>query len=168
MNVSNTRSYTTDQGDSLDRRSMYTFIKRMAPPASMEIFNAPNREICVVRRERTNTPLQALTTLNDEQFIEAARQLAAHTLRQAGPEAETRVQWMGRRILSRDFRPDELTIILDSGQRLMEFYQSHPDEARELLSVGAAPVDPAMEPRELAAWTMLANELMNLDEALNK
>ena len=81
---SNTRDYQPRHGESLYRRSLYTFWKRSAPPASMDIFNAPSREVCTVRRERTNTPLQALVTLNDPQFVEAARILAQTTLKQGG------------------------------------------------------------------------------------
>src|SRR5690606_21030920 len=97
MNVSNTRSYQRDTGENLYRRSMYTFWKRQAPPASMDIFNAPNREYCVVRRERTNTPLQALVTLNDEQFIEAARHLAQTAIKEGGETFNRRLDAVGKR-----------------------------------------------------------------------
>ena len=83
---SNTRDYKRDTGENLYRRSMYTFWKRAAPPASMEIFNATARETCTVRRERTNTPLQALVTLNDPQFVEAARHLAQIVLKSGGDD----------------------------------------------------------------------------------
>ncbi|MCA9148152.1 MAG: DUF1553 domain-containing protein [Planctomycetales bacterium] len=167
MNVSNTRSYTPDTGESLYRRSLYTFVKRMAPPAAMDIFNAPNREICVVRRERTNTPLQALCTLNDEQFVEAARHLAMHAI-DGADSFEGRVQFMGQRLLSRDFRSDELQIIENSFAQLLAHYTRHAGDAQELLTVGESPTPERFQVSELAAWTMLANELMNLDEFLNK
>src|SRR6516162_4474304 len=91
---SNTRNYKEDTGENLHRRSMYTFWKRAAPPASMEIFNAPNRETCAVRRERTNTPLQALVTLNDPQFVEAARNLAELTLKAGGATPDERLGFL--------------------------------------------------------------------------
>jgi hypothetical protein len=168
MNVSNTRSYERDTGESLYRRSLYTFVKRMAPPASMDIFNAPNREFCVVRRERTNTPLQALVTLNDEQFIEAARHLAQRALKEGGGEFIGRLNLMGRRLLAREFRPEEVKVAQASLDDLLAYYQSNPADAAQLLSVGESPADATLDAPTLAAWTMLANQLMNLDEVLNK
>src|SRR6202044_2720566 len=88
---SDTRDYRADKGESLYRRSMYTLWKRAAPPASMDILNAPSREVCTVRRERTDTPLQALVTLNDPQFVEAARALAQLALKPAGQTSVDRM-----------------------------------------------------------------------------
>jgi mono/diheme cytochrome c family protein len=165
---SNTRDYRRDTGAKLYRRSLYTFWKRAAPPASMDILNAPSRETCTVRRERTNTPLQALVTLNDPQFVEAARHLAQLTLKTGGSQTETRIDFMARRLLCRPLRPEETKVVRDNLSELLAFYQAHPEDARKLLTVGEDPVDPALAPPELAAWTMVANELLNLDEVLNK
>src|SRR5262249_5517501 len=96
---SNPRDYRRDTGENLYRRSMYTFWKRSAPPAAMEVLNAPNRETCTVRRERTDTPLQALVTLNDPQFVEAARHLATHALKEGGATDETRIEFIAKRLL---------------------------------------------------------------------
>lgn len=168
MPESNTKRYQRDGGDSLYRRSLYTFWKRAAPPASLEVFNAPSREFCTVRRERTNTPLQALVTLNDPQFIEAARGLATLTLQKGGTDDEARIRFMAARILARPLRAEELAPVTESFQALRTFFQEHPDRAAELLTVGELPVEKSIEPAALAAWTMLGNELLNLDEALNK
>lgn len=165
---SNTRDYRRDTGESLYRRSMYTFWKRSAPPAMLEVFNAPNRETCTVRRERTNTPLQALATLNDEQYIEAARQLATLTLKQGGDTFESRINFVSHRILSRPFRANEIVIVRNSLASLQEFYKSNEEAAKQLVSVGESKPDPSLPAADLAAWTMLSNELLNLDEALNK
>src|SRR5262249_43178654 len=105
MTGSNTRDYKRDTGESLYRRSMYTFWKRSAPPASMDIFNAPSRQVCTMRRERTDTPLQALVTLNDVQFIEAARALAQHALKEGGATEQAQTDYIARRLLARPLRP---------------------------------------------------------------
>lgn len=168
MLESNTRNYQADAGEALYRRSMYTFWKRSAPPASLEIFNAPNREHCTVVRERTNTPLQALVTLNDPQYIEAARQLAQRTLQEASPSFPQRLSFVAERLLAREFTPEEASVIERSLAELSEFYAAHGDETDELLAVGETKVDPAAPRTELAAWTMVVNQLMNLDETLNK
>jgi hypothetical protein len=168
MNVSNTRSYQPGTGEDLYRRSLYTFWKRQAPPASMDIFNAPNREYCVVQRERTNTALQALVTLNDEQFVEAARHLARRAIREGGDSTEQRLHVLAIRLLARDFRSQEIPVLQASLDQLLAYYREHPDDARQLLQYGESPVDVQLDAAELAAWTMLANELLNLDEVLNK
>jgi hypothetical protein len=165
---SNTRDYRADKGASLYRRSLYTFWKRAAPPASMDILNAPNRETCTVRRERTNTPLQALVTLNDVQFVEAARHLAQLTLKQGGAKVEDQLDFLAKRLLARPLRGEEVPVVRASLDDLLKHYRSRPAEAGKLLAVGESRADAALDPPTLAAWTMLANQMMNLDEALNK
>jgi hypothetical protein len=164
---SNTRDYKPDTGENLYRRSMYTFWKRSAPPASLDIFNAPNREVCTVRRERTNTPLQALVTLNDPQFIEAGRVLAAQVL-QSDSDDDARLQRMANRLLARDLRDEELVVVKQVLTDLLAYYAEHADDAAQLIAVGETKPDGVLAPATLAAWTMVANQLMNLDELLNK
>lgn len=168
MTGSTTSRYVQDQGDNLYRRSLYTFVKRMAPPASLDIFNSPNREQCTVRRERTNTPLQALVALNDVQFVEAARRFAENILTQGGATDELRLQWAAKRLLSREFRADELPVLTTSLEQLTAFYRDHAAEASELIQTGDSKPDAGLDAKTLAAWTMLCNEMMNLDEVLNK
>jgi len=172
MPESNTRNYKPDTGDSLYRRSMYTIWKRAAPPASMDILNAPSREVCTVQRERTNTPLQALVTLNDPQFVEAARILAQQSLERRDRQEldESKVfLFLGRTLLSRDFDPAELAILDGSLKELRTSFAGDVESAKMLLEVGERPAGyGADDPAELAAWTMLINQLMNLDEVLNK
>jgi hypothetical protein len=165
---SNTRDYKRDTGAALYRRSMYTLWKRAAPPASMDILNAPSRETCTVRRERTDTPLQALVTLNDPQFVEAARHLAQSALKNGGATPEARIDFLARRLLSRPLRAEEAKVVRASLDELTDFYKGHAEEAKKLLAVGESKADPTLDAGTLAAWTMLANELMNLDEVLNK
>jgi Protein of unknown function (DUF1553) len=165
---SNTRDYKRDSGDNLYRRSLYTFWKRAAPPASMEIMNAPNRETSCVRRERTDTPLQALVTLNDVQFVEAARHLAQNAIKFGGTTDDGRLDYIARRLLARPLNAKELAVVKSSLSELVHHYRTHDTDAKELIAVGESKADSAADPSLLAAWTMLANELMNLDEVLNK
>jgi len=167
MDVSNTSKYVADKGDKLYRRGIYTFWKRAAPPASLDIFNAPNRETCTVKRERTNTPLQALVTLNDVQFVEAARHLATLTLNSKNTTDE-RLEFLAQRLLSRSFRPEEKNIIIGSLAELEAFYGKNEADAKKLITVGESKPDEKLSTKTLAAWTMVCNELMNLDEVLNK
>jgi hypothetical protein len=168
MPESDTRNYKADTGENLYRRSMYTFWKRAAPPASMENFNAPARENCTVKRERTNTPLQALNTLNDIQFIEAARVLAQQILKQGGTTTIDRLNALAQRVLSRTLTPEEQVILVASLINLTKEYEAAPDEAAKLVATGATKPDPSVPVVELAAWTLIANQVLNLDETLNK
>ena len=169
MPGSDTRDYRRDAGEKLYRRSLYTFWKRSAPPASMDIFNAPSREVCTVRRERTNTPLQALATMNDIQFVEAARRLAEVIVKEGCDcDCGERFDLVSMKLLARPFRPEEAKVVRESFEGLLAYYKAHPEDAAKLIAVGESKADPSLDVPTLAAWTMLANELLNLDEVLNK
>jgi hypothetical protein len=167
MKGSNTRFYKQDHGDKLYRRSMYTFWKRSSPPPSMEIFNAPTRENCTVRRERTNTPLQALITMNDVQFVEAARHLAERTMKSV-KSFDGRLDSLSSYALARPLEARERAVVQRSYKSYLSHYDAKPEEARKLLAMGESPHDMKLSAQELAAWTMVASQILNLDEALNK
>lgn len=163
---SDTRNYKRDSGENLYRRSLYTFWKRTAPPATMEIFNAPSRETCTIRRERTDTPLQALATLDDPQFVEAARNLAQMALEKSNKN--TAIDFMAERLLDRPLRSKEREVTASICKELLAHYKSAPKDAEALITVGESKPDAKLDKPTLAAYTMVANELMNLDEVLNK
>lgn len=164
----NTRKYVQDKGENLYRRTVYHFWKRMAPPPNMEAFNAPSREYCAVVRERTNTPLQALITLNDPQFVEAARKLAELALIETDGTDQAMIDFITDRALSRALKDREIEIVQSSKQHLLQYYQTHADDANLLLAVGESKVDESMDNVTLATWTMVCNQILNLDEVLNK
>jgi len=164
---SNTRFYKPDPGDGLYRRSLYTFWKRSAPPAAMDIFNAPTREACTVRRERTNTPLQALVTMNDVQFVEAARELAGRAM-QNSAAWDAQLDYIALRLLARPLTLAEKNIARQSFAKFQSFYAAHEKEARAFLREGERQPDPSLAQASYAAMTMLTSQLMNLDEVLNK
>ncbi len=167
MPQSNTRLYRQDEGDKLYRRSLYTFWKRSAPPPAMEIFNAPTREHFTVRRERTNTPLQALVVMNDPQFVEASRHLAQRALRDVDG-FDARLDFVTTRLVARAFGDAERAVARRTYDRLLEAYEVDTDASGELLEVGESAPDRTLPAAESAAWTMLVNQLLNLDEVLNK
>lgn len=169
----NTRIYQQGKGADLYRRTVYSFWKRMAPPPNMEAFGAPSREVCTVRRERTNTPLQALITLNDPQFFEAARALATRVIKsstQTDPTARDNeiMATAARFVLCRPLATNEQAIVLTNKEQLLSYYQGHVEDAKLLLKVGESPVDESIDPVQLATWTMICNQIFNLDEVLNK
>ena len=164
---SDTREYKQDKGDALYRRSLYTFWKRAAPPASMDVFNAPTRETCTMVRERTNTPLQALVTLNDPQYVEAARHLAERAI-ESNADVDRRIDFLADRLLARPLLPEELAIVRGTLANFEQHYTAATDDAAKLVAVGESRANSNVPAPQLAAWTMVANELMNLDEVLNK
>jgi hypothetical protein len=165
---SNTRFYRRDSGDKLYRRSLYTFWKRSAPPPALEIFNAPTRENCAVNRERTNTPLQALVRMNDVQYVEAARRLAQGAMLADPSNRDRQIHRLSSALLLRDLNQRELGIVRTAHAEYLGFYTQHLDSARELISQGESKADTSLNPAELAAMTMTASQLMNLDEVLVK
>jgi hypothetical protein len=167
MKESTTRYYRPDEGENLFRRSLYTVWKRTAAPPAMELLNAPSREVACVRRDRTNTPLQALVTMNETLFVESSRQLAARTLREA-TRFDARLDAISLRLLGRTFTRDERKVLQRTLDDALATYRRQPDLAKQLLAVGESPVDPKLPAAELAAWTLVASQVMNLDEALTK
>ena len=166
--TSDTVHYVQEHGPALHRRSMYTYWKRMAPPPNMDAFDAPMRDVVCTRRQRTDTPLQALVTMNDEQWVEAARALAQRVIRDGGRTPEKRIDLMSEILLSRDAPPKMRTILETSLKQMQEHYAADPKAARALVDVGESKRDPSIPEPELAAWTMLASEMLNLDQTVTK
>lgn len=166
--ISTTAKYERDDGDGLWRRSVYTFWKRTQPPAAMQVFDAPTREACTVRRARTNTPLQALALLNDEQWTEAARALAMRALRAAGSDDERVVEQAFRLVVTRAPDEREREVLLRLLERARARFRARPEEARAQVAIGEAPRDAEVDVVELAAWTSVARAILNLDEAVTR
>ncbi|MBI1346108.1 DUF1553 domain-containing protein [bacterium] len=164
---SNTRYFIQDHGDKLYRRSIYVFLKRTAPPPFMSNFDGPNREQFCSRRSRSNTPLQALQLLNDTQHVEAARVFAERLIEQ-GNSPEERLTFAYRTVLSRTPTPAEQAVLLRTLAQYQERYRSDTAAASKLLTVGETRTHVVAEPAELAAYTLLCNLILNLDETVNR
>lgn len=160
--------YVQDHGENLYRRSLYTFWKRTIAPPNMTNFDSPNRETCTVRENRTNTPLQALTLMNETGFLEASRKLAERLLREAPASTPARLQLAYRLVLSRSPKASEVTLLQQALERAQARYQANPRQADALLDQGEAPLPRKVARPELAAWTTIANLILNLDEAVTK
>ena len=166
---SNTDTFVKDAGaDKVYRRSLYTFWKRTAPPPQMNILDAPSREACTIRRERTNTPMQALMLMNDPQFFEAARAFAERTVKEGGETTEARLAYLFEAATARLPKPKEEALLLETFQAHHQELAANPEAAKELITVGESTPDETLDAVEVATWTMIANLILNLDEVLNK
>ena len=162
------KTYVQDQGEKLYRRSLYTFWRRTAPPASMLTFDATSREVCTAKRESTSTPLQALVLMNDPQFVEAARVLAQRLWRQAPADVALRLEMAFRLATGRRPEPREREILELAYEEQRALFGENPEAARKYLETGEAPVLEDVPMDQLAATAVLASTLMNLDEFVMK
>jgi hypothetical protein len=166
--VFSAQTYVQSKGKDLYRRSMYTFWKRTVPPPSLATFDAPDREKCTARRALTNTPLQALVLMNDPTYVEAARALAQRTLVEAGGNHAKRVQFAFRQVTGRRPSTEEVQLLTSLAQKQMALYRNNKQGASELVRVGESPVNGKLNSSELAAWTVVASSILNLDETITK
>jgi len=162
---SNTRYYKQGKGSDLYRRSVYTFFKRTAPHPAMTNFDAPAREQTCLGRETSNTPLQALQLLNDIQHYEAARGLATRMMK-AAPDSSVRIEFAFKSVLSRVPSADELAIVTKLYQRQLTRYQKAPEDAKKAIGFGESVAPADLDVPQLAAWTLVANLILNMDEAI--
>ena len=160
--------FVQDKGEKLYRRTLYTYWKRSAPHPAMVIFDAPNRETCVIQRPSTNTPLQALAAMNDVQMMEASRHLAERILREGGATDTARISWAFELATARIPEPSEIHTLLDVYRYGLEEFSAEKERANALLAIGESPRDETLPPDQQAAWTVVASLLLNLDEVLTR
>jgi hypothetical protein len=161
-------TYQPDEGESLYRRSLYTYWKRTIAPPAMTTFDATDRENCTVRQTRTNTPLQALNLMNDVAYVEASRLLAQRMMQEGGSTSEARIAYGFRLITARSPKPEESQVLVDTLNRFKHYYQADPQAALELLSEGKHPHNQQLDSTELAAYSSIASLILNLDEVITK
>ena len=162
------QTYVQSQGDDLFRRSLYTYWKRTLAPPSMLAFDSPTRETCIVRTDRTNTPLQALNLMNDVTYVEAARHLAQRMIHEGGEAPEDKIAYAYR--LATQHRPpsDHEAVLTGSFNDYLDRYRADRRAALELVNVGDTPRDETLDIAELASYTMVASMIMNLDRTITK
>jgi hypothetical protein len=165
--ASNTRKYVQDHGDALYRRSLYTFWKRMATMPDMDTFDSPMRDAACTRRQRTDTPLQALVAMNEPLRLEASRKLAERVIHQSST-VDARLNYLGRVLLSREWSSRERAVLESALTKFAATYSKDPVAAAQLLNVGESKVDRAIPAPELAAWMLVSSAALNLDAVVNK
>ena len=161
-------NYQADEGSDLYRRSLYTFVRRTAPPATMTIMDAPDRSMCVVKRQNTSTPLQALLLLNEPQMLEAARGLAERIIKRGEPSIERQLNDLFRLLTSRSILPEELSVMTQLFDEELQKFRADEADAIKLLEVGSFARDTTLELAHVAALTVVANVIMNYDETYTK
>jgi hypothetical protein len=160
--------YDQSKGADLYRRGMYTFWRRTIPPPSMTTLDAPNREICTVRRPRTNTPIQALVLMNDPAFVEASRALAERVLREAPSDADARIAYAFRLLTSRSPSAEEQRVLREVLADFRDRFAGDAESAEQFIAVGNSIPMKDVPAAELAAYTAVATTILNLDEAITK
>ena len=161
--------YIQDEGSKNYRRSLYTFWKRTVPPPNMLLFDKPTRDFCMVKRENTSTPLQALVLMNDPQFLEASQALASRAMKETNTsDAEKVLQYMFTLATSRPADESELTTLSKMLKEQLDYFAQHPNEAKALLQYGNVDSEAGVEEPLLAAYSFLANTIFNLDETIRK
>jgi hypothetical protein len=162
------RTWATSKGEDRYRRGLYTFWRRTVPYPSMATFDATSRETCTVRRIRTNTPLQAFVTLNDPVYVECAQALARRILKEGGSSAEERARFALGLCLCRPARPEQVRQVMKLFETEREHYRKDSKAAMAMASDPLGPLPPGVDEAEAAAWTVVANVLLNLDAVLMK
>ncbi len=163
-----TNFYVPDTGDKLYRRGLYTYWKRTIPPPRMQIFNAAGREMCSMRQAITNTPMQAMVLLNDPTFMEASRHLAQRMIHEGGADAKSRIEYGYKLALAAAPGPERRAILLDGLKEYHAHFQRNKNDAAALIRVGDSEPDITIQAPELAAYTMVASVMLNLDEMITR
>ena len=162
------QKFVQDHGENLYRRTMYTFWKRTSPPPSLTTFDAPDREKCLVNRDRTNTPLQALVLMNDPTYLEAARKLAERMMIEGGASPAERVAFAFRLATARMPSESETRALVSLFEKQRARFAAAPEQAAALLAIGESPRNEKLDATELAAWASVASTILNLDETVTK
>jgi hypothetical protein len=166
--VFGTGANVQEKGEGLWRRSLYTYWKRTILTPNMQVLDATAREFCTVREARSNTPLQALTLMNEVTFVEAASFLAERMLTEGGPTSEARLSWAYRQVISRKPSESELQVLREYLARQSTYFRGNPQEAAKLLGVGDKRNSERLNATDLAAYTTVASLVLNLNEAMTR